>query len=90
MSTRCTIRHGDRWHLYEECLDDSSVYLELENVEVSLNTCGNNNDIIVKLDVDLALEIGLISDKEKPTKIDWDNFGNNLKKFVRPKNNTEN
>jgi len=85
MSTRCTIRYGDKWHLYEECLDDTAVYLELENVEVSLNSCGTNNNIIVRLDVDLALEIGLISEKEKPVKIDWANFGTNLKKLRNKK-----
>lgn len=78
MSTKCTIRHGDRWHLYEECLEDTGVYLELENVEIQLSSCGNNNNIIIRLDNELALETGIITKDEVPRKIDWTNLGKNF------------
>lgn len=32
MSTKITIRHGQQYHLYEECFDDHHIYLNLENV----------------------------------------------------------
>lgn len=31
MSTKCTIIHGEGYHLYYECLCDDNVYLEIEN-----------------------------------------------------------
>lgn len=30
MSTRCSIKYGDKFHLYNECLDNENVYLEIE------------------------------------------------------------
>lgn len=31
MSTRCTIAHSDKFHLYEECFDRDNVYLLLDD-----------------------------------------------------------
>lgn len=33
MSTKSTVAFGPNFHLYRECLDDASVYLELEGTE---------------------------------------------------------
>lgn len=33
MSTKCSLAYGDTFHLYQECLDEDNVYLELESVE---------------------------------------------------------
>ncbi len=76
MSTKSTIRYGDRWHLYQECLEDGAVYLELEDVDIQLNTNSVNNNVVIRLDNKLALEIDLITEKEKPSKINWENIGN--------------
>ena len=83
MSTKCTVRYGEKWHLYQEVMEDDAVYLELEDIEVQLNTCGINNNVIIRLDNSLALEIGIISEKEKPSKINWNNFEKNIKKFKK-------
>lgn len=76
MSTKSTIRYGDRWHLYQECLEDDAVYLELEDVDIQLNTSSVSNNVVIRLDNKLALEIDLITEKEKPSKINWENIGN--------------
>ena len=90
MSTKCTIRYGKRWHLYQECFEDDVVYLELEGIGVQLCTHDmNNHNIILRLDNDLALETGIISKKEKPHKIDWDNVNKNIDKLFGKKNETK-
>ena len=33
MSTKCTITHGDNFHMFYECLDDDNVYLEIDNAD---------------------------------------------------------
>ena len=46
MSTKSSIAYyPDKFHLYHECLDDTNVYLELENVEFE----ADNNNITVKI-----------------------------------------
>jgi hypothetical protein len=30
MSTKCTVTHGEKFHLYEECFEDDGIYLEME------------------------------------------------------------
>jgi len=37
MSTKCTIKHGDDFHFYHECFDDSNVYLQLDKGEIELS-----------------------------------------------------
>ena len=61
MSTRCTIGHGEDFHLYEECFDTSNVYLQLEakfEAELSVgssdwrdNAAQNRLMLRVKLDI---------------------------------------
>ncbi len=33
MSTKYTLSHGDNFHLYKECFDDSNVHLQLDGVQ---------------------------------------------------------
>lgn len=37
MSTRCTLAYGPKFHLYNECLDNDNVYLELEGAELEMD-----------------------------------------------------
>lgn len=63
MSTRCTIGHGDDFHLYEECFDTKFVYLRLDRgFEAELcvgstdwrdNEPATRSSLALKLDVKL-------------------------------------
>mgnify|MGYP006407407501 FL=1 len=37
MSSKATISHGSNFHLFEECFDGESVYLEVENTDFEVD-----------------------------------------------------
>lgn len=37
MSTKCSVAWGDGFHLYQECLEDDGIYLEIDKCEVQFN-----------------------------------------------------
>lgn len=76
MSTKSSIRHGKRWHLYQECFESDGVYLNLENVEINVSADGNTTNVTIRLDNELSEEIGITTKKERPTKLDWDKITN--------------
>ena len=83
MSTKCTIRCGDRWHLYNECFESEVVYLELEDIKLNVNYDNNCCNAILRLDNKLAIEIGLIKESEKAQPIEWENITELFKKDVK-------
>ena len=49
MSTKCTISYDDKYHLYEECLDTSIVYLSIETEIWEFR----NNEVTVGIPIDI-------------------------------------
>lgn len=37
MSTKCSVAYGDNFHLYNECFDDSNIYLELDSTDYEVS-----------------------------------------------------
>jgi hypothetical protein len=34
MSTKCTVTHGENYHLYEECFDFDGLYLNIQGADI--------------------------------------------------------
>jgi len=49
MSTKATISYGPDFHLFEECFDGESVYLEVENTDFEVDP----NRVAVKIPLDI-------------------------------------
>lgn len=47
MSTKCTISHGESFHLYNECFDSDNVYLSLEKTAYEVS----NNKVTVTIPI---------------------------------------
>ena len=66
MSTKCTIKHGDDFHLYSDLVDqydeknaaEPPVYLRLSGVEFE----ASNREITVAIPRHVAILLGLISE----------------------------
>lgn len=61
MSTKCTIGHGNTYHLYEECFDSDQVWLQLDghdfDVNVEMGTGNRRPSLTVGIDVGIWREI---------------------------------
>lgn len=58
MSTKCTITHGPSYHFYEECFDEDSVYIELENPkQAEFTTTNYGTTTVVSIPLDIMDEI---------------------------------
>lgn len=66
MSTKFTIKYGDEFHLYTDCLDqcqgDDVVHLELQNVQFTAAAPGY---VSIELSRELAETLGLVSPRSK-------------------------
>lgn len=65
MSNKVTIRHGEDWCLYQECLETDGVYLNLENIEVHVHSDGCGTNVTIRLDNKLAEAIGITNEKDR-------------------------
>lgn len=69
MSTKSTTTYGDNFHLYREALDDSFIYLELDNVEFQ----ASSNSVTVAIPVHIwehlrqyeAVDLSLVNKTDK-------------------------
>lgn len=65
MSTKATLAHHraddgqPSWHLYEEVFETGVVYLELRGVSLELSTRTQGADVVVRLPLETAMQLGL-------------------------------
>jgi hypothetical protein len=64
MSTKCTIRYGDQFHLYQDCFDEDNVELKIENVPFESSASASGTSVTLVIPIKLAQEIGLLTDKD--------------------------
>lgn len=63
MSTKSTIRYGEKFHLYVDAFDkreDDVVHLELEGIEFSAHATNGGAGVEITMPSSLAVELGLI------------------------------
>lgn len=64
MSTKCTIRYGDHFHLYQDCFDENNVELRIEDVQFESSASVSGTSVKIVIPIKLALEIGLLNEKD--------------------------
>jgi hypothetical protein len=64
MSTKATIRHGDKYELYEDVIEAISqpgvIHLELRDVSFSAGSEDGRGWVDLRLSRELAVELGLL------------------------------